>query len=312
MEYPCKISVVSPVYGAENIVEELVSQLISELKKITNDFEIILVEDHSPDNSWRAIEKCCAQNIQVKGLKLSRNFGQHYAISAGLAHAKGEWVVVMDCDLQDRPDEIVNLYQKALEGFQIVYAQRIFRQDKLLKRLSSKVFYMIFDYLSGISSDNSIANFGIYHQKVIAEFNQMKEQSRAFTTLLNYLGFDKTAIEVKHSERFEGNSSYSLRKLLKLAFDVIIANSNKPLRLAVKLGFFVSFLSVLLAAYNVVAHIAGVIKVPGFTSTIFSIWFVGGLILFILGIIGIYLGKIFDEVKARPLYVVQRKLNMDS
>ncbi|MCK9206670.1 MAG: glycosyltransferase family 2 protein [Salinivirgaceae bacterium] len=312
MEQPIKISVVSPVYRAEKIIPELVKQLLAELSKITPDFEIILVEDASPDNSWNEIGIACQRDKRIKGVKLSRNFGQHNAISAGLKYIKSEWVVVMDCDLQDRPDEIVRLYQKALEGFHIVYARRVVRQDHFFKRLSSKIFYLVFDYLSDINSDNSIANFGIYHYKVIRQFNLMNEHSRAFTTLVNFLGFKKTAIEVQHAERFEGKSSYSFRKLVKLAVDASIANSNKPLRLAVKLGFIVSFLSLILAVYNILAHLSGIIKVPGFTSTIFSIWFVGGLILFIMGILGIYMGKIFDEVKARPLFVVEEEVNINN
>lgn len=310
MIQPIKISVVSPVYRAEKIIPELVNQLITELSEITSDFEIILVEDASPDGSWEQIELACKLNKQVKGVKLSRNFGQHYAITAGLRYAKGEWVVVMDCDLQDRPDEIMNLYKKAQEGYHIVYARRVTRKDGFFKRFGSKLFYIVFDYLSGITSDNSIANFGIYHHKVIEQFNQLKEHSRAFTTLINLLGFTRCAINVQHSKRFEGKSTYSFRKLTQLALDASIANSNKPLRMAVKLGFAVSILSLLLAAYNILAHMVGIIKVPGFTTTIFSIWFVGGLILFILGILGIYMGKIFDEVKARPLFVVEKELNI--
>lgn len=310
MTQPIKISIVSPVYRAEKIIPELVDQLITELSKITADFEIVLVEDASPDNSWEQIEKACQLHSQVKGIKLSRNFGQHYAITAGLRYAKGEWIVVMDCDLQDRPDEIANLLKKSEEGYHIVYARRVVRKDGFFKRLSSWIFYLFFDYLSGISSDGSIANFGIYHYKVIRQFNQLNEHSRAFTTLVNLLGFKKCAIDVQHSQRFEGKSTYSFRKLVQLALDASIANSNKPLRMAVKLGFMVSFLSLVLAAYNVIAHAAGIIKVPGFTTTIFSIWFVGGLILFIMGILGVYMGKIFDEVKARPLFVVEEEVNI--
>ena len=159
------ISVVSPVYRAEKIVAELVRQLHENLSKITNDYEIILVNDASPDNSWLAVVAECEKDKRVKGINLSRNFGQHYAITAGLSYAKGEWVVVMDCDLQDRPDEIPNLYNKVQEGYDIVYARRAERQDKFIKRLSSTIFYTVHNYLSGLKGDGSIANFGIYHSK---------------------------------------------------------------------------------------------------------------------------------------------------
>lgn len=305
------LSIVSPVYRAENIVEELVKQVKQVVSTITDDFEIILVNDYSPDNSWDKIKDECAKDVRVKGLNLSRNFGQHYAITAGLKYAQGDWVIVMDCDLQDRPDEIPNLYHKVLEGFEIVYARRNDRQDKLTKRLSSHMFHFVYQYLSGLQTDGNIANFGIFHKKVIREYNHMNEYARSFPSLINYLGFKVCAIDVKHSERFEGKTSYSFRKLLRLSSDVILSNSNKPLKLTVKLGFIISMISFLLALYNIFAHFAGIITVEGFTSTIFSIWFVGGLILLVLGIVGLYIGKIFDQVKERQLFIVSEEINVE-
>ena len=306
-----KLSIVSPVYRAEKMVHMLVERIVKSVTTITEDFEIILVNDASPDASWSVIEHECAQDKRVKGINLSRNFGQHYAITAGLHYAKGEWVVVMDCDLQDRPEEIPALYQKALEGYDIVYARRVDRQDKGLKKLSSTIFHKTFDWLSGSTTDKTIANFGIYKQCVIAEYNRMPELARSFGTLIRYLGFTKTTIDVQHAERAEGQSSYNLYKLLKLSFDVIIANSNKPLRMAVGLGFGMSALSFLLALYNVIARLVGFISFPGYTTTVFSIWFVGGLMLFVMGILGLYIGKIFDQVKGRQLFIVKDKVNFD-
>lgn len=304
------ISVVSPVYRAEKIVPELVKQLHEQLSLITSDYEIILVNDASPDHSWAAMIDECRKDKRVKGINLSRNFGQQNAITAGLNYAKGEWVVVMDCDLQDRPDEIQNLYKKAQEGWDIVFARRTERQDKFLKRMSSVVFNSLLIYLSGIKLDNA-ANFGIYHSKVIAEYNKMKEYVRSFCGLIRYLGFRTCTIDVKHAERFEGKSSYSWKKLLYLTSDVMLAYSNKPLKLTVKFGFIVSMLSFLLALYNIIAKLTGIIQVAGFTTTIFSIWFVGGLILFVFGIMGLYIGKIFDQVKGRQLFIVREMLNIE-
>ena len=250
-------------------------------------------------------------NKRVKGVELSRNFGQHYAITAGLSFAKGEWVVVMDCDLQDNPDEIPNLFAKAQEGWDIVYARRANRKDKPMKRLSSTIFHSVYDWLSGLHTDKAIANYGIYKKCVIDEFNKMPECSRSFGSLISYLGFRTTAIDVKHSQRLEGKSSYSLTKLLRLSYDVIISNSNKPLMMTVFMGFIMSLLSFLLAIYNIVAKLLGLILVSGYTSTVFSIWFVGGLILFVMGILGLYIGKIFDQVKGRQLFIVRSKLNFD-
>ena len=306
-----QISIVSPVYRAEKMVHMLVERIVNSVATITDRYEIILVNDASPDASWQMIEHECAQNKQVKGVNLSRNFGQHYAITAGLSFAKGEWVVVMDCDLQDRPEEIPALYQKAQEGYDIVYARRVDRQDRWIKRVPSLLFNAVFDWLSGTNKDKSVANFGVYSQKVIAEYNKIPEYARSFGSLIRYLGFKTTAIDVQHAARAEGKSSYTWSRMFKLAFDVIISNSNKPLRMAVGLGFSMSALSFLLALYNVVARMIGMISFPGYTTTVFSIWFVGGLLLLVLGIIGLYIGKIFDQVKGRPNFIVQEKINFE-
>jgi len=312
IENKIHISVVSPVYQAENIVGELVSQVNQALSQITDEFEIILVNDGSADASWNKIVSEASKDIRVKGINLSRNFGQHYAISAGLHYAKGDWVVVMDCDLQDKPDEIINLYNKTKEGWEIVYATRIDRQDKILKRIYSKLFYFLFKYISGIHSDSRIANFGIYNAKVIKEYNKMKEFARSFPSLVNYMGFKSCSINVRHSKRHSSESTYSLSTLIPLAGDIIIANSNKPLKLAIKLGFGLSLMSFSIALYNIVSYFLGFILVPGFTSTIFSIWFVGGLILTMLGTVGLYVGKIFNQVQGRQLFIVSDEINIDN
>lgn len=309
MQNNIHISIVSPEYKGEKMVAELVHRIVESVSTITEDYEIILVNDASPDNTWEEITKQCAINPKVKGINLSRNFGQHYAITAGLSYAKGEWVVVMDCDLQDRPEEIPNLYKKTLDGYDIVYARRVVRQDKWLKKLSSICFNRVYSWLSGMKSDKSIANFGIYKQCVIEQYNNMHEIARSFPSLISYLGFKTAAVDVVHSERKEGTSSYNLHKLLKLSFDVIIANSNKPLRMAVSFGFLMSFFAVIVALYNVIARFAGIIQIAGYTTTVFSIWFVGGLMLFVIGILGLYIGKIFDQVKGRPLYVIKDIIN---
>lgn len=306
-----KISIISPEYKGEKMVAQLVQRIKESVSSITDDFEIILVNDASPDNCWAEIEKQCQLDNRVKGIDLSRNFGQHFAISAGLANATGDWIVVMDCDLQDRPEEIPNLYAKAIEGWDIVYARRVSRQDSWTKRFSSKAYHWVFDKLSGMKTDKTIANFGIFKKDVIDEFNKMPEVSRSMGSLIRYLGFKKTAIEVTHAQRGEGTSGYTFWKLMKLSSDVIIANSNKPLKIAVKLGFFMSLASFIIALYNIIAKIAGIIQVDGFTTTVFSIWFVGGIILSMMGILGLYIGKIFDQVKGRPIYVIRTKLNLE-
>ncbi|MCU0422367.1 MAG: glycosyltransferase family 2 protein [Bacteroidia bacterium] len=302
-----KLSIVSPVYQAERIIEELIKRIKLAVEQITGDYEIILVEDFSPDNSWEKIAALASTDSRIKGIKLSRNFGQHHAITAGLDACSGEWVVVMDCDLQDRPEEIISLYNKAQEGFDIVFARRVNRQDGFIKKQTSVLFYKLFSYLSGVPQDGTIANFGIYHKKVIAAINTMREPMRAFSPMARWVGFNKTAIDVKHDERFEGKSSYNWGRLINLALDIALAYSDKPLRMVIKTGFIISSLSILYALLNVIFFFSGIIKVSGFASLIISIWFLSGLIIFILGIIGLYIGKTFDGIKNRPLYIVDKK-----
>jgi dolichol-phosphate mannosyltransferase len=304
------ISVISPVYRAENIIPELLKQLHESFTSITSDYEIILVNDSSPDNSWQAIVAECEKDERVKGIDLSRNFGQHYAITAGLNYSQGNWIVVMDCDLQDKPEEIPNLYRKAQEGYDSVFAQRIKRKDSFSKRLFSKIFYAIFSYLTDTKQDSTVANFGIYHRKVIDAILAMKDNIRYFPTMIQWVGFRKYYLPVQHAERYEGKTSYNLKALTKLAINNILAFSDKPLRLTVKLGFIISCLSFFLAIYNIVAHFAGIIRVEGFTTTVFSIWFVAGLILVVLGIVGLYVGKTFENIKRRPTFIVNDKINI--
>ena len=304
------ISVVSPVYMGGGMVHELVTRVKENVSKLTDDFDIILVNDASPDLSWQMILKECAADKRVKGINLSRNFGQHRAITAGLNYAKGDWVVVMDCDLQDRPEEIAALYSKAKEGYDVVQGERVERKDTFLKRWSSVIFHYVFDWLTGIQTNNKIGNFGVYKQDVILQILKMPERDRDFTFMTSYVGFKTIAIPIEHGARLEGKSSYNLNRLLKLAFDCIISNTNKPLKMMVEFGFVMSLLSLLMAAYNVVAYFIGFINVAGFTTTVFSIWFVGGLIMAQLGIVGLYIGKIFDQVKGRPLYIVMDEINV--
>lgn len=303
------ISIVSPVYRAENIVSELVKQVREAVQTITEDFEIILVNDASPDASWERIKDECQLDKRVKGINLSRNFGQHYAITAGLNYAKGEWVVVMDCDLQDRPDEIPNLYRKAQEGYDSVFAQRKVRSDGFLKTNLSRLFYKLFSYLTETKQDASVANFGIYHHKVIEALLSMKDQIRFFPTMVQWVGFRKYYLPVKHSERFEGKSSYNFKSLTRLALNSILAFSDKPLRLTVKLGFSIALISFVVMLIYFIMYFTGAIKVLGFTSLIISFWFLSGIIIFILGFVGLYIGKVFEKVKDRPDFIVKDEIN---
>lgn len=300
------LSVVSPIYYAQDSVNALVESIIKECNKLNADYEIILVDDGSPDNSWKRIEVLTEQIKNLKGIKLSRNFGQHYAIACGLEHATGEWMIVMDGDLQDNPVEFHRFLDKTKEGFKIVTANRINRKDTFFKRLNSILFWKILSYLTGKTLHHSISNFGIYHKDAIKSVISMRDNIRFFPTMINWVGYKKSSIDVEHNARQEGKSTYSLNKMIRLALDVIIVNSEKPLRMVIKTGILISFISLLIGFYYLYSYLTNQIEVPGYTSIIISIWFLGGLIIFILGILGLYLSKTFDAVKNRPYYLIEK------
>jgi dolichol-phosphate mannosyltransferase len=292
------------------MLEELVARISKAVAPLTSAYEIILVNDCSPDASWDVIKTICARDTRVKGINLAHNFGQPYAITAGLTYASGDYIAVIDCDLQNKPEDLPALFNKAMEGYDIVSARRVHRDDTFLKRMSSAVFHRVYDFLSGFSTDKAIAEFGVYSKRIVKVYCSIPEYSRSFVELIHTLGFRKTGIDVLHDHRLEGKSSYNLSRLLRLSFNAIISNSNRPLQLAVSMGFIMSLFSFLMAVYNIFAKFAGWNEVVGYTTTVFSIWFVGGLLLFMMGILGLYIGKIFDQVKGRPVFIVQDTLNI--
>lgn len=300
------LSVVVPVYKAEKCLDELYHRLKVSLELITFNFEIVLVEDCGGDNSWQVIERLAIADSRVHGIQFSRNFGQHYGITAGLDHCTGEWVVVMDCDLQDRPEEIPRLFAKAQEGFDIVLALRGKRKDSIFKRVTSWFFYKLFSYLADFEYDSQVGNFRIMSRKVVANFCQMREQLRFFGGLVQWMGFPTTSIEVEHSERFEGKSTYTFAKLWKLATEAIIAYSDKPLRIAIRLGFLMALFAFFYGSYILGHAVFYGTVIIGWSSLIVSLYFIGGIIIALLGVLGIYLGKTFDETKKRPLYIIRQ------
>lgn len=293
------------------MIDELSTRLLQTLSIMSPHFEIIFVNDASPDQDWQVVKKVAKKDSRIRGVNLSRNFGQHYAITAGLENASGEWIVVMDGDLQDQPEEIIALYNKALEGYDIVMGLRTQRQDKWLKRMSSAVFYRVFSYLTDTEQDERVANFGIYHKSVISAILKMKDAVKYFPTMVQWVGFKQTKISINHAKREAGTSSYTLKTLLKLAFSNIIAFSDKPLRLTVYVGFMLTAVALLFAGIVLVRYVMGEIIVSGYASLIFSIWFLSGLIIAIMGIIGIYIGKVFERVKDRPVYIIAEKINFN-
>jgi len=298
------ISVVVPVYGCSECLDLLYLRLCDSLTVISSDFEIILVNDDSPDDSWNIIKQLATSDERVKGINLSRNFGQHYAIAAGLEYATGHWVVVMDCDLQDQPEEIPNLYNKAQEGYEQVVGVRENRQDSFFIKLTSKLFYTLFNYLSDKMLDNRVANFGIYSKKVIDNVKKYKEKDRSFGLLVAMTGFKRAELKIEHAERTTGKSSYDFRKRMSLAIDHILSHSNKPLFLAIKTGFICTMAASMYAVWLIIKYFFWSQAVAGWTSVMVSMFFLSGMIVSVIGMVGIYIGKIYNEVKERPLYII--------
>lgn len=303
------ISVVIPVYGCRAAIPELHRRLCNSLQEITDSYEIILVDDCCPQNSWEAIRNICLIDKQVVGIHLSRNFGQIKAITAGLDCSKGDWVVVMDCDLQDRPEAIVELYHKAMEGYDVVFARREDRKDTVLTKFLSRLFYKVYDYFTDGNFDSSICNFSISKRVVIDNYCRMREHNRAYTMFIKWLGFKQTAINLVADERFEGKSSYNFRKKVKMAFEIITSQSNKPLLFSIRCGFVMALISLLYIIYLVVRVLTTGDVTAGWTSTVASIYLIGGVLLAAIGVVGLYIGNIFDEVKNRPLYVIAEQIN---
>jgi len=305
-----EISIVSPVYKAENLVYELYRRLSQVLPNISNNYEIILVNDRSPQNDWEEIKKIAQNDTKVKAVNLSRNFGQHYAITAGLSYATGKYVVVMDCDLQDQPEEIIKLYETIKNStYDVVFGRRYQRKDGFFKKLSSKLFFKIYHYFTEAKYDHTVANFSIAKKVVVKSVLQLNEHNRTYPLLIRWVGFNVGYVNINHANRSEGKSSYTLKKLINLAADAIISQSNKPLKLSIYWGFFMSFISMIVGLYFLWKKIFHDIPITGWTSLIVSLFFIGGLIMANIGILGLYIGKTFNEVKNRPLFIVKETIN---
>ncbi len=304
------LSVVVPVYGCRDCLFELHRRLVLALEKLVPSFEIVLVNDASPDGSWETILDLAARDSRVRGINLSRNFGQHYALAAGLDIADGDWVVVMDCDLQHPPEEIETLYRKALEGHDVVFGRRAQRQDGLLKKSSSRLFARVLGYLTDSRPDGTVSNFTIASRKVVLTLRMMRERNRSYPLLLNWVGYDAALVDFRHAPRFAGRSSYSFASLVGFAVESIVSQSDKPLRLSIRFGFLVSLCATLYGAWLVFRYLHWGIPVAGWTSVIVSIYLVAGLLFANLGIVGLYIGRIFEATKERPLYVVKETVNV--
>jgi dolichol-phosphate mannosyltransferase len=299
-----KISVIIPLLNETLLIVELVNRVKINVEHISQDFEIILVDDGSNDNTWEKIVIEASKEKRIKGIKFSRNFGHHYAITAGLQSSLGDWVVVMDGDLQDRPEVIPQLYNKAQEGFDIVFVSRQNRPEKVHYIIAQKLFYWILNRSSGIKFDSSQANFSIISRKVVQSFNLFSEHSRFYASSIKWLGFKHTHVKANHGERLAGKPSYTLKKRFNLAFDIIISYSERPLKVPLALGvlYLVTFVVLSFVSYLNLFDV-------NFPSLDTLFFLTTALQFMSLGIIGTYVGRIFHETKNRPLYIIEKKVN---
>jgi len=304
------ISIVSPVYNEEACLPEFCRRAHGALSAITEDYEIVLVDDGSRDTSWSLISQEAARDARVRGVRFSRNFGHHTALLAGLDQCTGDYVVTLDSDLQDQPEEIARLYQQAQEGYDVVLALREGRQHRFLKRLLAQAFYALFNRLSDGGYDPKVGVYRMMSRRVVVELARMRENARFFSGLVDWVGFKRTAITVTHAERFAGETKYPLARQLRLAFDAILGYTERPLRMAVYLGLVFAAIGALWAIRVIVGALMGTIGVAGYASIMAAILIVGGMNIATVGVVGLYVGRIFREVKRRPLYVIAETCNV--
>jgi dolichol-phosphate mannosyltransferase len=301
------LSVVVPVFQSEVGLYELIKRLKAVLFSISPDVELILVDDGSTDGSWELIAKAALEESFIKGIRFSRNFGQHHAIFAGLDMAQGEWVVVMDADLQDLPEEIPMMLTKVRYGYEAVLARRTGRKDSWASKILSTLYYRVFYLMSGIKQDPSIGNFGVYNRKIIDSILKMRENNWYFPTMVHWVGFNQSTFNVKHGVSTNKRSNYFFRSKFRLGLNTLLAFSDKPLRLTVKFGLLVAFIGFLFALITLIRYFSGAIEVPGYASMIVSLWILFGCLLTTIGIVGLYVGKTFEGVKKRPRYIIDQK-----
>jgi glycosyltransferase involved in cell wall biosynthesis len=304
-----EICVVAPIFNEESNILEFLKSVIQVLSEISQEFEIIIVDDGSTDKSWEILKLEAAKNPLIKIIKFSKNFGHHYAITAGLHSSNAKWTVVMDSDLQDRPEVIGELYRKVQEGYDVVFVSRQNRQESNLYLLIQKLFYIVLNLLSGMKFNSNYANFSIISRKVVLAYENFPENTRFYSSTIKWLGFKTGEIEADHGLRHGGRPAYTLKKRFKLAADVILAFSDRPLKLAIFFGLNMASVAVIMTMWISWRAIKSEFVIMGWPSLMAAIFFVGGSILVMLGIMGIYLGKIFLEVKKRPLYIIDEYIN---
>lgn len=307
-DFENEISIVVTIFNFEKGIDELCEELDKALGKIEGKAEVILIDDCSTDGSFKKIKECASKYAFIKGVKLLRNFGQHAAISAGLQLSSGRYTVIMDGDLQDDPALIIELYKKISDAdCDIVYVRRKSRSEGFIKKVTSTLFYNVLSKFSGIRFDPEIGTYRIMTRFVVESFRSFSESNKFIGGLFNWLELDAEYIDAQQLPRKYGKSGYSFKKLFRLAERGIIGHSFKPLDFSIYLGLISALFSFLIGIYYIISKLTNNIPIPGYTSIIVSVFFVGGLILFVLGIFGKYLAQILMQVRRRPEFIIHKR-----
>lgn len=305
-EHQALISIVSPVYGCRDCLEALADAVRDAFDGTDLGWELVLIDDRGPDKPWAKICELSKMDPRIRGVRLARNHGQHLAIWAGLEASRGDWVALVDCDLQDDPAVIPELHKAAIEkNTEAMLVDRGSWHDSVFRRAASAAFYNLVEALAGIRMKN-IGNFGLYSRRMVDTLLMFEEQEVFLPMMVSLTGLQTDQMVVNRDKRLMGESSYSVGRLVSLAIAIIVRFSDRPLKLSVIIGLAFSTLSAFLSVFLVLAWLMGSFTVPGWTSTILSLWFLSGLIMATLGIHGFYIGRVFAEVKNRPRILVEQ------
>lgn len=310
---PPRYSFVLPVYEEEALLPELFDRLASVLGQLDGEAEVVLVDDGSRDRTLELLRAQAARDPRFRVLALSRNFGHQAAITAGIDHASGDAVVVMDSDLQDPPEVALDLAKRWQEGYEVVYAVREDRQgDPLVKRLLARLYYRTLRKLTAVDIPPDVGDFRLVDRRALDEFRALREHNRYVRGMFSWIGFRQTGVPFTRDARHSGTPKYSTRRSLRLGIDGVISFSNVPLRLALSLGFFFAVTAFVLGTFAIIGKVTGIYEaVPGAAWILVGVAFLGGVQLIVIGMMGLYVARIYDEVRRRPLYIVSESHGFD-
>jgi len=298
-------SLVVPAHNEEGVIPELAAHLTQVMDALDGDAEAILVDDGSHDRTYELMLEAAAKEPRIRVVRLSRNFGHQIALTAGVDVADGDAVIVMDADLQDPPEVVLDLAARWREGYDVVYAVRDVREGETrFKRATAAAFYRGFNRISEVQVPIDVGDFRLVDRRALDVFSNMRESNRFVRGMFSWIGLRQTGVVYTRQERFAGETKYPLRKMLRFAATGVISFSAAPLRVALNVGFVVSFIAFALGIWSIVVKVSGLYQVPGWTSIVVVTTFIGGIQLIVLGVIGEYIGDIHAEVKRRPLYVI--------